>query len=385
MRQRPQVESLVNPERQQKARSYGAARRRLTLLSALIGLLYPLVWLVTGAHLRLDEALTPSLSNRILRALVFYIIFGFGWWLVHLLVDIPAHYLARAYGLSTQNWEDWVTDQVKTALVAAPIGGLIVVAIYALMSTGDTQWWLWAALVIVTVQAVLTIVGPVLIAPLFFRFDPLDNDELRERFLRLAERAGVRATNVYRFDMSRRTRAANAAVIGMGATRRIVVADTLIESFPPDEAETVLAHELAHHVHRDMVWGFMVNTLIVFITLWAVAQGLAWAEARDLLNAASPQSLPLMLLIVTLCLWILGPAVNLWSRTREMLADLFAINITGKGETYARALARLADQNLAELWPPRWYVWLFGSHPPLGERIAMALSVGEEEPASVHS
>ena len=382
MRRRPEIQSLVDAERQQQARAYGTARRRLTLISSFLGPLYLLAWLVTGFHQRLDETLAPHLSSPVLRAVVFFLVLGLGWWLLHLAVAIPTHRLARAYGLSTQNWEDWFTDQIKAGLIAAPIGALIVAAIYVFIGTGQPEWWLWAFFVVVVVQVVLTIVGPVLIAPIFFRFEPLEDEELRERFLRLAQRAGVPAANVYRFDMSRRTRAANAAVIGMGATRRIVIADTLTETFSPDEAETVLAHELAHHVHRDIVWGFLLNSLVMFVSLWAVAQALAWAEGRGLIESASPQSLPLLLLVLLICLWAFSPLVNLWSRTREMLADMFAIDVTGRGDTYARALARLADQNLAELWPPHWYVWLYGTHPPLGERIALALERAENRIAS---
>lgn len=379
MRERADVEALFDPERRRKAAAYAAAQRRWTVIASLVPPLYLALWLITGLHVRLEGWLTSWMPLPTVQIAAAFVIIGAGLWALDTMVAIPGQVLARKYGLSVQDWEDWLTDRVKAALVAGVIGLVVIVGVYALLGTGDRLWWLWAALGIILVQLVLTVLAPVIIAPLFFRFEPLADKAIRDRLLALAERAGVPAAGVYRFDMSRRTRAANAAVVGMGATRRIVIADTLLDNFTPDEVETVLAHELAHHVHRDIVWAFVLNSVLALLGLRLLAAVLDRASAAGNIPPTAPRTLPLILLTGILFAWVTAPLLNMWSRARETLADLFAVLVTGKGDVYARALARLVDQNLADLWPPTWYVWLFGTHPPPGERVAMALHVGREQ------
>ncbi len=379
---RQAVEALCDPERRAQARAYARVARRLSLASVIALGLYLLAWVGLGGPVWLSQwtaRITPWLWARV--ALAFLLVGG-GAWLVDTLFAALGHVWARRFGQSTQDWEHWLTDRIKAGLVLGVIGLILVEGVYALLASGTDTWWLWAALGAVGVQVLLTVVSPTLIAPLFFRFTPLDDPDLRARFLRLAQEAGVPAMDVYRFDMSRRTRAANAAIIGLGRTRRIVVADTLLEAFTPDEAEGVLAHELAHHVHRDIYWQVLINGLVMVVAFRTLAALWPLVAAFWQLAPADPGLLPVLGLFFQGYGLLVAPVVNLWWRQRESLADIFAVAITGKGRAYARALARLADQNLIDLWPPRWYVVLFGSHPPLGERIDMALALDREEEGS---
>lgn len=378
MTQQRQMETLFDPERRQAAREYSAARRRWTLVGTLVFPLYLLLWPLTGIDVRVTSWLLASIPFPLLAVVALFLILGFGYWLLDMLVAVPVERLARRYGLSTQDWEHWLTDRVKAGVISAILGTLAVWGIYALMAAAGPLWWLWAGLAAMALSFLLTVLAPVVIAPLFYRFTPIEDQAVRERLLAVAERAGVSATGVYRFDMSRRSRAANAAVVGAGATRRIIVADTLLDAFPLDEVETVLAHELAHHVHRDMLWNFLLTGILTLVGFRLVDGVLTRVSDIWAVPPTSPQTLPVLLLTFLLFGWITSPLVNLWSRSRETLADMFAVLTTGKGEAFARALARLADQNLADLWPPRWYVWLFGTHPPLGERLNMALEMAEE-------
>ncbi len=379
MRQRPDVEALFDPDRRQKAVRYAAAQRRWTVVASLVPPLYLLAWLLTGWHVQLEKWLMAVIPYPLARVALAFLIIGAGLWALDTLVAIPGQRLARQYGLSVQDWESWLTDRLKVALIAGLLGLLVIVGIYFLIGTGDPLWWLWAALIVILLQLVLSVLAPVVIAPLFFRFEPLQDEAVTRRLLALAERAGVSATGIYRFDMSRRTRAANAAVVGMGTTRRIIIADTLLDNFSIDEVESVLAHELAHHVHRDLMWAVTLSSVLVVAGMWVISEVLAWVGSAWGISPTSPRTLPVVLLTGILFAWATSPLMNLWSRTREMLADMFAVLVTGKGEVYARALARLIDQNLGELWPPSWYVWLFATHPPPGDRVAMALDIGKEQ------
>ena len=379
------VEALLAPERRKLTQTYARAQRRWRILGTLAPLLYLALWYPTGAAERLHAWVTAQVPWPPAQVALAFLLVGGGMWVVNTVLAIPPQYLARRYGLSMQDWEHWLTDQVKAGLVAGVLGLIVLELMYALYVWTGPAWWFWAALAVMVILVLLTVVGPILIAPLFFQFTPLEDEQLKERLLALAREAGVPAADIYRFDMSRRTRAANAAVVGMGATRRILVADTLLEKFPPDEVEGVFAHELAHHVHRDIVWGLLLSAMLTLVCFRLLDGALALVIRAVDMPPIAPYTLPWLLFVLLMYSLLVTPLFNLWARSRETLADLFAIALTGRGTTYARALARLIDQNLIDLWPPRWYVILFASHPPPGERLHMALALGDRDDVSPQS
>jgi STE24 endopeptidase len=173
--------------------------------------------------------------------------------------------------------------------------------------------------------------------------------------------------------MSRRTKAANAALTGLGNTRRILLGDTLINEFTPDEIETVLAHELGHHVHRDLPIGLLVESVVTLGGFYLASLGLTWGvEGFGFESPADIAALPLFALVLGIYGLVTMPLSNAFSRWRERRADAYALEATGKGEAYASALTRLANQNLAEADPEDWVEFLLYSHPALSKRIAFA-------------
>ena len=224
-------------------------------------------------------------------------------------------------------------------------------------------------------SVLLSNLAPVLIMPLFNKFEPLGQEhaDLADRLTRLAERAGTRVRGVYKFDMSRRTKSANAALTGLGNTRRIILGDTLINEFSTDEIETVLAHELGHHVHKDIPVGMVIEAISTVVGLYLASLALNWGTA--VLGFDGPGDIaafPLFMLVMAAFGLVTMPLSNAYSRWRERRADEYALEATGKGEAYASALARLANQNLADTDPEPWVEWLLYSHPALGKRIRMA-------------
>jgi len=189
----------------------------------------------------------------------------------------------------------------------------------------------------------------------------------------LAERAGTKVRGVLKIDMSRRTKAANAALTGLGNTRRILLGDTLLDNFSDDEIETVLAHELAHHVHNDLPLGIIIESLTTLIGLWLASLILEWGvDFFGFEGVWDIAAFPLFALVMGLYGLVTMPLGNAWSRWRERLADRYALQQTGKSQAFVSAMTRLANQNLAEVDPEPWVVFLLHSHPPLRERIAMA-------------
>ena len=211
--------------------------------------------------------------------------------------------------------------------------------------------------------------------PLFNKYVPLGDEhkELAERLLKLAERAQTKVRGVFKFDMSKRTKSANAALTGIGNTRRIVLGDTLINEFSTDEIETVLAHELGHHVHRDIPVLVTFGILSTTLGLYLASLGLNWAIGMfGFTSPADVAALPALSLIFGIYDFFTMPLNNAISRWRENMADDYALQATGKHEAFASAFTRLANQNLGEVDPESWVVFMFYSHPPLGARIEKA-------------
>jgi STE24 endopeptidase len=295
-------------------------------------------------------------------------------------LDLPLSYysgfiLPHRYDQSTQTFKDWITDQVKGLLIGGPIGFILLELLYFALRATGSLWWLWAVGGLLIFNVLLSNLAPVLIMPIFNKFVPLgeEHKDLAERLLKLAERAHTKVRGVYKFDMSRRTKSANAALTGIGNTRRIVLGDTLINEFTPDEIETVLAHELGHQVHRDILLLITFGTISTLIGFFLASLAMNWAVAFfGFTGVSDVAAFPALGLILGVYGFLTSPLDNAFSRWRERLADEYALQTTGKNEAFASAFVRLANQNLGEVDPEKWVVFLFYSHPPLSERISMA-------------
>ena len=370
------TEATLDGERQVKAKEYARLRRRLMLVDLGLAAVYAILWLAAGWSAALRDTLYTLTPNEWLVVAGFVIVFGG----VYFLIDLPLGYysgyiLPHRYELSTQSFRDWVVDQAKGVLVGGILGLVVVEIVYFVLRVSPDLWWLWVGLILLLFNVILATLAPVLLLPLFYKFIPLEDEhaELVKRLMDLAQRAGTRVRGVYKFDMSRRTKAANAAVTGMGNTRRILLGDTLINEFSHDEIETVMAHELAHQVNRDIPFGILVESVITLGGLYMASLVLDWAVVELGFNSLSDvAAMPLLGLVMGLYGLIIMPLGNAYSRQRERRADEYALKMTGNGPAYASALARLANQNLAEADPEPWVEFLLYSHPALNKRIAMA-------------
>jgi STE24 endopeptidase len=285
---------------------------------------------------------------------------------------------ARQYGLSTQRWASWAGDVAKaTALGAAMSAGGAALAIAGIRKRPD-DWWLPGAATLVGLSTALVFVAPVVIDPLFNKFEALPEGDLRAEVLELAAQAGVSVGEVYRVDASRRTTASNAYVWGIGRTKRVVVYDTLIRDFPHDQVRSVVAHELSHVVHRD------VQRSLLWLATVAVPATLLVKELASALNRGKPlgepAALPTLALAAGLVSSVVGPISNALSRAVERRADADALAMTRDPDAFIGLTQRLAVTNLADPSTPRILQLLFGTHPPTMERIGAALQW-----ASAHS
>jgi STE24 endopeptidase len=370
-------EIKVDQEQQKIAKKYARINRRMMLVELLVGGVYILLWLASGLSIQVREWLLGFTSSPWLLTPIFAGIFFFFYFLLGLPLSYYSGFiLPHRFGLSNQSLVDWIRDQVKGLLIGGIIGLLVIEVIYMVLRSYPDTWWIWASLFLLFFTVLLANLAPTLIMPLFYKFQPLDEEhaDLADRLKYLAEKAGTSVKGVYKFDMSRRTKAANAALTGVGGTRRIILGDTLINEFSSDEVETILAHELGHHVNKDIQVGIAFETLVTVVGLYLAHLGLRWGITYfGFQNSADVAALPLFMLVIGIYSLITMPLGNAFSRWRERRADAYALQMTGKNRAYASALARLANQNLADVDPEPWVEVLFYSHPALSRRINRAL------------
>ncbi len=376
MEQTLEQTTTIDLERQKKAKEYSRISRRLMVVDLGLGAVYLLAWLLFGWSGAIKTWLTGFTSSAWLLVALYAVVFGG----IYLVINLPLSYyeeyvLPHRFEQSTQDLKGWVGDQLKGLAISAVIGGLMLEIIYAVLRAYPDTWWLWAAAILLVFSVLLANLAPVLLFPIFNKFVPLEAEhaDLAERLTRLAERANTKVKGVYKFDLSRRTKSANAALTGLGNSRRIILGDTLIKEFTPDEIETVLAHELGHQVNKDILSGIAVQTIITLVGLYLASLGLKWgAGFFGFSGPADIAALPVFGVVMGLYGLVTLPATNAFSRWRERRADEYALKSTGKGRAFASAFARLANQNLADADPEPWVEFLLYSHPALSKRIQMA-------------
>ena len=370
------MQTTLDPERQKQAKVYARIRRRFWIVDTVFSTLYALAWLFFGWSITIRERLVAISSNEWLLVPLYIAIFAG----VYAVLNLPLSYysgfvLPHRFGQSNQALKDWIIDQLKGIAIGLPLGLVMLELFYlALRITGDA-WWLWVAGGLLLFNVILSNLAPVLIMPLFNKYVPLgeEHKELQYRLLDLARRANTQVKGVFKFDMSKRTNAANAALTGIGNTRRIILGDTLINEFTLDEIETVLAHELGHHVHKDIPFLIFSGTLLTALGLFISSLVLNYAVTFfSFTCVADVAAFPALSLTFGAYGLLTQPLENALSRWREEMADDYALSSTGKREAFASAFTRLANQNLGEVDPEKWVVFMFYSHPPLGERIAKA-------------
>jgi STE24 endopeptidase len=286
-------------------------------------------------------------------------------------------FLERRYGLSSEPFGAWLRDHAKASAIGLVLGIAGAEVVYFLMRGLPTWWWLASAAVFVAAMGLMAKIAPLVLLPLFYKFTPLERESLRARLVALSGRAGVPVLGVYEWGLGEKSRRANAALVGTGGTRRIIVSDTLLADYSEDEIEVILAHELAHHVHRDILVALVAESVLLVAAFYAAATALsAWGPALALQAQSDVAGVPLLLLAGGATTLAATPFVNALSRRNERRADRYALTMTRQPVAFISAMKRLAAQNLAEEDPSLPVLWLFHTHPPIAQRIEAARRFG---------
>jgi len=364
-----------------KATLYHRLQRRAALGATVLGVLFLILISVTGAAATLSAVLHASLGpSRVLVAAAFAGVLL----LAHELLTLPLAYyrgvtLERRYGLSSETRAHWWLTHLKALVVGGVLMVAAAVVLSVLLAWSPDRWWLLASVLFAAVLVALAWAAPIWLLPIFYDFRPLDRPALTSRLVDLARRANTPVSGVFEWRLGDRTRKANAALVGIGETRRILLSDTLLETHSDDEIEVILAHELAHQVHGDLWTTLVLQVGITAAALYAAARALSVLHGSLGISEmpTEVEQLPVLALVSGTVTLVLTPVANALSRAHERRADRFAIERTGNAAAFMSAIKRLSSQNLAEDTPPAWVETLLHSHPSTARRLEAARRFAE--------
>src|SRR5882672_9725103 len=368
------VDSNPQPDTPE-AREYNRARRWLEIGDMVVGFGFLAALLATGWTGALRDFATRMSGDFYPLRLFLYVLFlSVISKVLSVGLDFYGFRLEHRFNLSNQKLGAWIKDEIKGWILGLVLGSVLTEIVYGVMLTSHSYWWIIAWVIFLALIVFFAQIAPVALFPLFYKFVPLQNEELKARLIRLGERAGTRVRGVYEWKLSEKSKKANAALTGMGNTRRIILADTLLQNYSDDEIEAVLAHELGHHVHGHMVKMIVVQALVTLAGFWAANEVLRYAidEHRMFQHLSDFSNLPLLALVASGLSLLMMPALNAYSRFTERQADLYCWKCVADVTPYITAMEKLARQNLSESHPSRLVELLFHLHPPISKRIAAA-------------
>lgn len=333
-----------------------------------------------------------SLSGGVVRFLndftdsswISFTLFSLGLWFVLNLILFPVEYssgywLEKHYHLSNQNFSKWLLNKLKTDVLSAVLTSVVAPVIFFCMEWFHWNWWIAAGILFYVFSILLARIAPVVIFPLFYQFEPLDSETLKTRLETLCRHVGLKINGIYRFNLSKNSRKANAAFAGIGKSKRILLSDTLLAGYTEDEIEVIAAHEAGHFHHRHILKMIGLGALQIFATLgitaWIHGQAV---DARQLTAIHDPTLIPMLALTAGIVSAILSPFYNGFSRLFEQQADRFALKYTRHPEAFISGMRKLSSQNLSDDSPNPVIEFLFYTHPSIQRRIAMAESFQEK-------
>ena len=367
---------VVVPAPSEKALRYFRGGNAIWLVEQLLGLALPLLLLFTGLSARLRTFSAGIARGHFYPTLVIYLVVLS---VAMSLVELPLSYYVgyvreHAYGLSAQRLSKWTGDQLKGLVIGLIVGALVLWVPYLLLARSPTRWWLWTGALSLPFFALVLLVTPIWIAPLFNKFGPMKDKALETEVLATASQAGVEGARVYEVDKSADTEKVNAYVTGIGNTKRIVLWDTLLARLKPRQIRFVVGHELGHYVLGHVLTSIFISAALIIVGLYGAHRTADLLLGRfgarfGFQQLSDIASLPLLMLLLSLFSLVITPATLALSRYHEHEADRFALELTHDNHAGASAFVALQQQNLAVPRPGALYKIFRASHPPIGERV----------------
>lgn len=364
-----------------RAKKYNSIKLWVGVGKGVLTAILLFAFVALGYSTNLENQLRDYFDNDYLIFLLFTITAGLFSTVLFFPVNyFTEYYLEHKYGLSNQTFLKWIWENTKGALVGGAIGVPLLLIFYFVISTFGNLWWLVFATVLFVFSVVLAQILPIVILPIFYKITPLDDEDLSNRITRLAGKVKMKVENVFKFDMSKNTKKANAAFTGLGKTKRIILGDTLIENFSNDEVETVIAHEIGHYKHKHITKNILIGTISSFLTFFLIAElyniSYSWFGFENITVIAA---FPLLALWSMLIGVIQTPFSNWILRKFEYQADEYAVKETAMPDVFVAALEKLTEQNLGDADPHPFVEWFFYSHPSIKNRKAFVRSLSKND------
>ena len=359
-----------------RAKQYSIIKHRVALINIFLAPLLLLAFLILGIPAYFKNMSLLITGNEYINLIIFYILIAALYYAITLPLEFYSGFIVEhRFSLSNQALKDWIVREAKKNIVAFIISAPLVAALYAFLKLWPDNWWLWAAILWFSVSIILAKFAPIAIIPLFYKYSPIKDHALENRLRQLVSKAGFKPSGVYELNISKDTKKANAALLGLGRQKRIALCDTLISNFSHDEIESVMAHELGHHRMNHM-WKLIISGgIFTFITFFFA--NLLFLKLRGFFGYAVPygyESLVFIYFAVAGFNIPLIPIANAFSRHLEKDADVFSLKTTGNINAFISTMKRLGEQNLADADPARIYEIMLYDHPPIARRIALAES-----------
>ena len=366
---------------QDNKKAYSTEKHRLAIINIILSpaILFLFIAISLPTYLK-NFALSLSPNNYV-NLLAFFALIS----VVYYITTLPLRYysdffLEHKYSLSNQRLGDWIKREIKSGVVSFVISIPLIFLLYAFLRYRPLDWWFLTALSWFFISILVSKFAPLLIVPLFYKYTPIKNTGLRGKLVKLASKVGFKIDDVYEINMSKDTKKANAALMGLGNQKRIVLCDTLLENFNEDEIESVMGHELGHHKMRHtlklILCGGILTILTFFVTNIAFL-GMHKIAGYSLLSYV--ESLVLIYAIISSVGIFTLPIRNAFSRKLEQEADMFTLKITGNKRAFVSTMKKLMNQNLSDPDPRKFYEIMLYSHPPISRRISFAESFGTEK------
>lgn len=363
----------MDETRKELAKKYEKIKLTVNITESVLSFIVLILFLWFGYSKWLELFAFGYTSNPYIALVIFGLVLGIFSSIISFPIDYTFGYrLEHKFGLSNLTFWGWIAEKAKAALVGAIIGAPIAFLFYWLISSYEL-WWLYLACIVWVYSILLAQIAPVLIFPLFYKFTPIENEELKQKLMDLCNKAGFKVSGIYKFNMSKTTKKANAAFTGMGKTKRIILGDTLLETFTEKEIETVFAHELGHYKRGHIVKNIFISLFGTFIGLFIMSQ--IYIKLLPVFGFSHPWeigALPLLAVIAVVYSFFTGPITSAISRKFEFEADRFAIDTTRDIASLESTMKKLADQNLANDEPNKLVEFWTYSHPSIKRRIEAA-------------
>jgi STE24 endopeptidase len=380
----PQIfEGYMDQQKLDQSRAYTLENSRFSVSQELFGEIILLIILLSGFLPYLDHLASGWQLPYVPAGLFFFLVPGFLFYVL----DLPFDYyqtfvIEEKYGFNQSTKRVWILDHLKSGVLSLVLFSLILSLLLGMIRFSPQRWWLWGFLALSAVQLMLTILYPILIAPLFNKFIPIQDQALGEKIKTLMEGAGITIKGIFQMDAGKRSRHTNAYFTGLGKTKRIVLYDTLIQSHPQEEVLAVLAHEAGHFKKKHILKQFLLIESAMLLFFYLTYLLIDWPFLYRTFGFENPKIYAGLLLIGIF--WqkagfFLTPFPMALSRRFEDQADRFAVNLLRSSSAMITGLKRLAADNLSNLFPHPLYVRFHYSHPPLVERITSLQGISEAE------